>query len=194
MVIDSTDSSHLWSRLLQLRVIGIATLGCLQSKQGLRGSGVSNERYPASSYRKQSVLCTIYSHRPKSHLAMQVFINISSRGCFYSEELCPSAFTGWLELRGVPFLPRSQFLPGTRSDMPQFDNSAEVRCFTHERPYPCCTTGRTFSSTYFGMGPSIRSKPITALLRDPACPPFCNPLASDLDLSQITEPARYNPS
>jgi hypothetical protein len=78
--------------------------------------------------------CTIYSRRPKGYLAMQVFVNISSRGCFYSEELCLSAFTGLLELCGVPFLLRSQFLPGTRSDKPQFDNSAEVRCFTHERP------------------------------------------------------------
>jgi hypothetical protein len=104
---------------------------------------------------------------------MQVSVNIFSRGCFYSKELCPSAFTGWLELHGVPFLSHSQFLPGTRSDKPQFDNSAEVRCFTHERPYPCCTTGCTFPSTHFGMGPSIRSKPITALLRNPACPPFC---------------------
>jgi hypothetical protein len=27
----------------------------------------------------------IYSLRPKSHLAMQVFINIALRGCFYSK-------------------------------------------------------------------------------------------------------------
>jgi hypothetical protein len=46
---------------------------------------------------------------------MQVFVNISSRGCFYLEELCPSAFTGWLELRWAPFLPCSQVLPGTGS-------------------------------------------------------------------------------
>jgi hypothetical protein len=46
---------------------------------------------------------------------MQVFINISSRGCFYLEELCPSAFTGWLELQRAPFLPCSQLLPRTGS-------------------------------------------------------------------------------
>jgi hypothetical protein len=46
---------------------------------------------------------------------MQVFVNISSRGCFYSEELCPSAFTHWLELQWAPFLPCSQLLPGTGS-------------------------------------------------------------------------------
>jgi hypothetical protein len=46
---------------------------------------------------------------------MQVFVNISSRGCFYSEELCLSVFTGWLELRWAPFLPCSQLLPGTGS-------------------------------------------------------------------------------
>jgi hypothetical protein len=139
---------------------------------------VSTERYPAGYIGNKVFSCTIYNHRPKNHLAMQVFVNISSRGWFYSEELCPSAFTGWLELHGVPFLPRSQFLPGTRSDKPQINNSAEVRCFTHERPYPCCTIGRTFPSTHFGMGPSIRSKLITALLRNPACPPFCNPLTT----------------
>jgi hypothetical protein len=46
---------------------------------------------------------------------MQVFVNISWRGCFYSEELCPSAFTGWLELWWAPFLLCSQLLPGTGS-------------------------------------------------------------------------------
>jgi hypothetical protein len=46
---------------------------------------------------------------------MQVFVNISSRGCFYSKELCLSAFTSWLELQWAPFLPRSQLLPGTGS-------------------------------------------------------------------------------
>jgi hypothetical protein len=46
---------------------------------------------------------------------MQVFINISSRGCFYLEELCPSAFIVLLELRWAPFLPCSQLLPGTGS-------------------------------------------------------------------------------
>jgi hypothetical protein len=46
---------------------------------------------------------------------MQVFVNISSRGFFYSEELCLSAFTGWLELWWAPFLPCLQLLPGTGS-------------------------------------------------------------------------------
>jgi hypothetical protein len=32
---------------------------------------------------------------------MQVFINISSRGCFYSEELCPSAFDGVVMVRVI---------------------------------------------------------------------------------------------
>jgi hypothetical protein len=46
---------------------------------------------------------------------MQVFINISSRGCFYSIELYMSAFTGWLELWWAPFLLRSRLLLGTGS-------------------------------------------------------------------------------
>jgi hypothetical protein len=46
---------------------------------------------------------------------MQVFVKISSRGCFYYEELCLSAFIGWLEHRWAPFLPCSQLLPWTGS-------------------------------------------------------------------------------
>jgi hypothetical protein len=87
-------------------------------------------------------------------------------------KLCPTAFIGWIELHGVPFLSCSQFLPRTRSDKPPFIHSAEVRCFTHKRSKPCCTTGRCFPSIHFGLGPSHWFKPITTLLRDLACPPF----------------------
>jgi hypothetical protein len=52
-------------------------------------------------------------------------------------------------------------------------HSAEVRCFTHKRSKPCCTTGRSFPSIHFSMGLSHWSKPITTLLCDLACPPFC---------------------
>jgi hypothetical protein len=78
---------------------------------------------------------------------MQVFVNISSRGCFYSEELCPSVFTGWLELRWAPFLPCSQLLPGTGSIQILFVHSADVVTCTHRRSTPCCTTEPRASST-----------------------------------------------
>ena len=52
-------------------------------------------------------------HQPNASFRKHFF-----KGVFYSEDLCPPAFTGLLELRGGPFLPRSQFLPGTGSDKP----------------------------------------------------------------------------
>jgi hypothetical protein len=104
---------------------------------------------------------------------MQVFVNISSWGCFYSKELSPSVFTGWLELRWAPFLPRSQLLPGTGSILilsytlqrwsliPMRDQSLIAQPSRELRPH------------FLGVGPSQWSKPITVLLRDPADPPFC---------------------
>jgi hypothetical protein len=86
IVANSIDSSDIGRGLpLQLPCLEVSFMSCLQSKQGLRGNGMSNEHYPASSYRGYGVLCTSYSLRPKSRLAMQVFVNFSSRGCFYSE-------------------------------------------------------------------------------------------------------------
>jgi hypothetical protein len=60
--------------------------------------------------------------------------------------------------------------------MSQFLHSAEVRHFSHERVLALLHNRAIFPvHTSFGMGPSLRSKPITALLRDPVCPPFCTP-------------------
>jgi hypothetical protein len=104
---------------------------------------------------------------------MQVFVNISSSGCFYSEELCPSAFTGWLELRWAPFLSHSQLLPGT--------GSIQILSYTLQRwslvpmrdqslvAHPSCM----LVHTSFVWGPVLWSKPITILLRDLADPPIC---------------------
>jgi hypothetical protein len=104
---------------------------------------------------------------------MQVFVNISSRGCFYSEELCPLAFTGWLELWWAPFLPCSQLLPGT--------GSIHILSYTLQRwslvpirdqgfvAHPSSFPVHTFSC----VGPSQWSEPITIPSRDLAYPPFC---------------------
>ena len=93
---------------------------------------------------------------------------------FYSEDLCPSVFTGLLELRGVPFLPRSQFFPRTRSDQPHFYTLQRCAALPM-RDLIIVTNRAAYSHPHFlGVRPSIRPKPITALLRDPAHPPFCS--------------------
>jgi hypothetical protein len=105
---------------------------------------------------------------------MQVFVNISSRGWFYSEELCPSAFTGWLELRWAPFLPRSQLLSGT--------GSIEILSYTLQRWSLVSIRDQSLAAQpgdhsrlhFLGVGPSRWSKPITVLLHDPTYPPFCS--------------------
>jgi hypothetical protein len=105
---------------------------------------------------------------------MQVFINISSRGCFYSEGLCPSAFTGWLELRWAPFLPCSQLLPGI--------GSIQILSYTLQRwsLVPIRDQGfvahpSSYSRPHFSyVGPSQWSEPITIPSRDLAYPPFCD--------------------
>ena len=78
---------------------------------------------------------------------MQVFVNISSKDCFYSEERCPSGVTGvrasWSHLSCSV---RSSF-PEQGVTCHTFLHFAEVRCFTHKRSQPCCTTGRSFLST-----------------------------------------------
>jgi hypothetical protein len=107
-------------------------------------------------------------------LAMQVFVNISSRGCFYSEELCPLAFTGLLELWWAHFLPCSQLLPRT--------GSIQILSYTLQRwslvpirdQSLAAQPGDRSHPHFLGVGPSRWSKPITVLLHDPAYPPFCS--------------------
>jgi hypothetical protein len=105
---------------------------------------------------------------------MQVFINISSRGCFYLEELCSSAFTGWLELRWAPFLPCSQLLPRT--------GSIQILSYTLQRwslvpigdQCLAAQPGRELRLHFLGVGPSRWSEPITVPSCDLAYPPFCS--------------------
>jgi hypothetical protein len=104
---------------------------------------------------------------------MQVFINISSRGCFYSEELCPSTFAGWLELRWAPFLPCSQLFR---------TGSIQIISYTLQRwslvpirdQRLAAQPGNRSRPHFLGVGPSQWSKPITIPSRDPAYPPFCS--------------------
>src|SRR3954471_24640718 len=79
---------------------------------------------------------------------MQVFINISSKVAFILKSYVHQPSRVYQNLHGVPFPPRSQLLPGIGSNKLQFLHFAEVRYFTHERSNPCCTTGRSFPSTF----------------------------------------------
>ena len=91
---------------------------------------------------------------------MQVFINISSKGLFYSENYARQS--SQVDQNFVEFLScrvRSS-LPGTGSDSHNSVSSAEVRYFSHKRPYPCCQPGVNFPvHTSFGVRPGVRSKP-----------------------------------
>ena len=105
------------------------------------------------------VSCTSYSHRPESHRPMQVFINISSKGLFYSENYAHQS--SQVNQNFVEFLScrvRSS-LPGTGSDSHNLIHSAEVRYFSHKRTYPCCQPSSMLVHTSFGVRPGVRSKP-----------------------------------
>jgi hypothetical protein len=107
---------------------------------------VSNERYPASFFRKK--LCDMHYLQPwtqKSHRPMQGFIKDFLKDCFYFRKLCPTANTGSSALR-APFLPRSQLLPGTRGNMSHPFTLYRGVSF-QKRSKPCCITGHTFPST-----------------------------------------------
>ena len=83
----------------------------------------------------------LYSHRPKV-VGNAGFRKHFFKCCFYSENYVRQPSQVDQNFHGVPFLPRSQLLPGTGSNKLQFLHSAEVRYFTHERSTLCCTTGQ----------------------------------------------------
>ena len=113
------------------------------------------------------------SFRPVVVRQMLIFINISSKVYFILKNYVrqPSQvdqnFVEFLSCRVRSSFPEQ----GVTSHI---FNSAEVRCFTHERSYPCYQPGVLSRPHFLGVRPSIRPKPITVLLRDPAHPPFCS--------------------
>jgi hypothetical protein len=117
---------------------------------------------------------------------MQVFVNISSRGCFYYEELCPSAFIGWLELWWAPFVPCLQLLPGA--------GSIQILSYTLQRwslvpirdQCLAAQPGDLSRPHFLGVGPSQWSEPITVPSRDLAYPPFCGSNFGSLPLPVYT--------
>lgn len=117
---------------------------------------------------------------------MQVFVNISSKGLFYSENYARQS--SQVDPNFMEFLScriRSS-LTGSGSDSHNLIHSAEVRYFSHKRPYPCCQPGSRFRPHLLGVGPSIRSKPITAFSATPHTHPFVS-LSCPLSIGRLTQ-------
>jgi hypothetical protein len=119
---------------------------------------VSNERYPASFFRKK--LCDMHYLQPwtqKSHRLMQGFIKGFLKDCFYFRKLCPTANIGISALR-APFLRRSQLLPEIRGNMSHLFTLCRGVSF-QKRSKLCCTAGPTFPSTlpWCGAQPLIQA-------------------------------------
>jgi hypothetical protein len=117
-----------------------------ESKQGLRGSEVSNERYPTSSF-KSIVLFDALSTTIDSQFLgqMQVFIIISSKVDFIRKTMSVSLHR--LIRASMGSFPAVFVAPSRNREYPDtFLHSAEVVTCTHKRSKPCCTTGRTFPS------------------------------------------------
>ena len=104
----------------------------------------------------------IYSHRHRSQ-AMQFFVNISSKVDFILKSYVCQPSRVYQNFHGVPFPRCSQLLPGTGSNKLQFLHSVEVHYFTQERSQLCCTSELHSFPHFLGVGPRLRSKPITAL-------------------------------
>ena len=118
------------------------------------------------------VWCTNYSRRPGSRRLMQFSQTFLQRCILFWRAMSVSLHrltrTSW------SYFPAAfAVLSQNREWQATFLYSAEVRCFTHERSYPCYQPGVLSRPHFHGVRPSIRPKPITALPRDPAHPPFC---------------------
>jgi hypothetical protein len=99
---------------------------------------------------------------------MYVFVNIYSKGCFYSKKYFPQLSLGvYYFMKFLSYRIRSSIQRVTNH------NSLHrgVLLF-HKRSYPCCQLGVLSRSHFLVVGPSIRSKSITVLLHDLAYPPI----------------------
>jgi hypothetical protein len=117
-----------------------------ESKQGLRGSGVSNERYPASSLKRIVVFDALATTIDSKVLGqMQVFITISSKVDFIQKTMSVSLHS--LIRASMGSFPAAFVAPSqNREYLDTFLHSTEVVTCTHKRSKPCCTTGHTFPS------------------------------------------------
>jgi hypothetical protein len=107
---------------------------------------VSNERYPTSSYIGNIVFsCTIYSRRPKSHLAMKVFIIFLQDVSFILKKTIPISLH---RLTGASMgsFSAAFIVPSRNKEyLDTFLHYAEVVTCNHKRSKSCCSTGRVFS-------------------------------------------------
>jgi hypothetical protein len=118
---------------------------CWPSKSK-QGSGVSNECYPVSSFKRIVVFDALATTVDLKVLGqMQVFVTISSKVDFIQKTMFVSLHRLIRASMGsfpVVFEAPSQ----NREYLDNFLHSAEVVTCTHKRSKPCCTTGRTFLS------------------------------------------------
>jgi hypothetical protein len=117
-----------------------------ESKQWLRGSGVSNECYPASSFKSIVAFDALATTVDLQVLGqMQVFIIISSKVDFIWKTMFVSLHRLIRALMGS--FPAAFIAPSRNREYPDtFIHSPEVVTYTHKRSKPCYTTGRTFPS------------------------------------------------
>jgi hypothetical protein len=117
-----------------------------ESKQGLRGSGVSNEHYLASSFKRIVVFDALATTVDSKVLGqMQVFVTISSKVDFILKTMSVSLHRLIRASMGS-FLTAFVAPSRNREYLDTFLHSAEVVTCTHKRSKPCCTTRRTFPS------------------------------------------------
>jgi hypothetical protein len=117
-----------------------------ESKQGLIGSGASNEHYPASSFKRIVVFDALATTVDSKVLGqLQVFITISSKIDFIQKTMSVSLHM--LIRASMGSFPATFIaLSWDREYLDTFLHSAEVVTCTHKRSKPCCTTGRTLPS------------------------------------------------
>jgi hypothetical protein len=115
-----------------------------ESKQGLRGSGVSNERYPVSSFKRIVVFYALAMTVDSRVLGqMQVFVTISSKVNFIQKTMPVSLHR--LIRASMGSFPAAFVAPSRNREYPDtLLHSAEVVTCTHKRSKPCCSTRGIF--------------------------------------------------
>jgi hypothetical protein len=117
-----------------------------ESKQGLRGSRVSNERYPASSFKRIVMFDALATTVDSNVLGqMQVLVTISSKVDFIQKTMSVSLHR--LIRASMGSFPTAFIAPSWNMEyLDTFSYSTEVVTYTHKRSKSCCRTGRTFPS------------------------------------------------
>jgi hypothetical protein len=120
---------------------------------------VSNEHYPASSFKRIVVFDALGTTIELKVLGqMQVFVTIYSKVDFIQKTMFVSLHRLIRASMGS-FLAAFVAPSRNREYLDTFLHSAEVVTCTHRRSTPCCTTGRTFPSIlpWYGSQSMIRA-------------------------------------